>query len=88
MIRGRFGDIPKISIELHPRKAFPSASGGFKAYKTGQTQCGDIVLQLNDQCRIMVEVKNYEKGTVKSQRQGHEVKKFFEDAQQTKLENK
>ena len=68
------------------KQAFPPAAGAFKVFETGQTQCGDIVLQLSEDCKIMVEVKNYEKGTVKGRKQGSQVKKFFEDAQQAKLE--
>ena len=67
------------------KKAFPPQAGPFKVFQTGQTQCGDAVLQLSGDCRIMVEVKYYMKGNVKSQNKGNEVKKFFEDAQQTKL---
>ena len=46
--------------------------------------CGDISFEINGR-RVMFEVKNYEKGTVKGRNKGEEIAKFFRDAQQINL---
>ena len=43
--------------------------------------CGDISFEINGR-RVMFEVKNYEKGTVKGRNKGEEIAKFFRDAEQ------
>ena len=50
----------------------------------GINGCGDISFEINGR-RIMFEVKNYEKGTVKGRNKGEEINKFFRDAQQKHL---
>ena len=46
--------------------------------------CGDISFEINGR-RVMFEVKNYERGTVKGRNKGEEIAKFFRDAQQINL---
>ena len=43
--------------------------------------CGDISFEINGR-RVMFEVKNYERGTVKGRNKGEEIAKFFRDAEQ------
>ena len=47
----------------------------------GQNKCGDISFEFSGR-RVMFEVKNYERGTVKGRNKGEEITKFFRDAEQ------
>ena len=61
--------------------AFPSPA---KVEILCENGCGDISFEINGR-RVMFEVKNYEKGTVKGRNKGEEIAKFFRDAQQINL---
>ena len=64
------------------REAFPSPAK--VSSLKGQSGCGDLTFAIDGK-RIMFEVKNYASGTIKGQKNGEEIKKFFSDAQQTQL---
>ena len=64
--------------------SFPSDLG-YQIYRTHQTGCGDIVLQLENKQKIMIEVKDISKGNVKSANKGNDINKFYKDSISTKL---
>ena len=68
-------------VEEALREAFPSPA---QVAGTGQGGCGDLTFAIDGK-RIMFEVKNYANGTIKGQKKGEEINKFFSDVQQTKL---
>ena len=69
-------------VEEALREAFPSPAK--VASLKGQSGCGDLTFVIDGK-RIMFEVKNYANGTIKGQKKGEEINKFYSDAQQTKL---
>ena len=64
--------------------SFPSDLG-YQIYRTHQVGCGDIVLQLENKQKIMIEVKDISKGNVKSANKGNDINKFYKDSISTKL---